>query len=357
MKTSAEAEPFANLSKLDLNKTHAALFNLIIYTQSSARLEYCKKIVKMVTKQFPCRIFLIQNEISNDQSSLKLNPTVAVEDKSHPLPCDTINLIGSGEGIKRIPYLILPHLIPDLPIYLFWDVDPIKETTILPYLQPLATRLIFDSEGVEDLPGFFCSMMKQLESSRTEIIDMNWVRTEGWRQIIAKTFDSKERIDLLERTTLIKIIYNKSSEPLTPFPQTQAIYLQAWLANRLGWSFEKMISSGDSTTFFYRNQHPNIQIQLIPRLNKELAPQEIIECSISDPDHFVCDFTRAGDHRITVKASDQYECRLPFTLLLPSLQSGRNFVQEIFYQKMSEQYPKILKQLNEIDWRGVDGSI
>lgn len=324
----------------------ASLFNLVVYAHDSKRLDYFKKIVDLVMDQFPCRIIFIQSDEHNTHTSLE----VRVPSNSKGT-ANQICVTATGEGLDRVPFLIFPHLIPDLPIYLFWSEDLTKDAQVLPFLKGLATRIIIDSENTEDLQQFSQSILKQLDSSPTELVDMNWVRIAGWRQIISRAFDSKDRVNLLRKATSIRIVYNDLYDPHFSQPKTQAIYLQAWLSSCLGWNFEKARMGKEKTILYYVNEDAiPIRIDLEPQLRKDLPPEEIIEVEISDPKNYDCIFSRKNISEIGVKASNQYQCLLPFTLLLPNLQSGRSFMQEIFYQRISNQYPKVLKMISQLNW-------
>lgn len=335
-----------NESKPDGSKVKSPLFNLIFYTHEPCRTEYYKKIAATIMEQFPCRIIFIKGDIHAQQPLLNVKVTPA-SGKS----CDQILIEAGKDELSRVPFLILPHLIPDLPIYLFWGQDPSKDTTILPILQPMATRIIFDSESTDNLQQFGQTLLKLFESLSTEIVDMNWVRTAGWRQIIAKAFDSKERFNLLCQTGKIRLVYNDVSDPSFTRPQTQAIYLQAWLASCLGWKFEKLEHQDKNHILTYQDHAGQISVQLEPMTRKDLAPEDIIEFEIGAPNNYECIFTRKTANQVAVKASNQYQCLLPFMLILPTLQSGRSFMQEIFYLKISDQYPGVLKLISQIDWR------
>lgn len=331
-------------------KIKASLFNLIIYTYEPCRTKYFNKIVQMVKEQFPCRIIFIQEDPSTQTPSLRVNVSVS-SPENKGAACDQITIEASGDEMKRVPFLVLPHLIPDLPIYLLWGQDPAKVSTILPHIQPLATRVIFDSETTDNLKNFSETILKEIDAAANEIVDMNWVRTAGWRQIIAQTFDSKERVDLLGKASFIRLVYNDLLDPSFTRPQTQAIYIQAWFASCLGWKFTQLENQQDKVILHYTNHSGPIQIHLVPQTRKDLSPEEIIECEISDPNNFDCLFLRKAANEVHVKASNQYQCLLPFTLLLPTLQTGRSFMQEIFYQKISTQYPNVLKMIGQISWR------
>lgn len=333
-------------SQPEMNQAKASLFNLIIYVHDPRRLEYFKKVVDMILEKFPCRIIFIQRDPSTKESTLVVSSLLGSQGIS-----DQLSIKASGEGLDRVPFLIYPHLFPELPIYLFWSPDLTADTAILPQIKNLATRIIIDSEDTDNLQNFCASILKQLAASSREIVDMNWFRIAGWKSIISRAFDSKDRIELLKKASLVKIAYNQLKEKDSSQVITQAFYLQAWLASCLGWKFIKIESDGKNSLLLYENSFP-IEVHLEPQNRPDLPNEEVIEVQISDPKNYDCTFFRKSNNEIVVKASNQYQCLLPFTLLLPSLQSGRSFMQEVFYQKISMQYPEVLQMISSINPKG-----
>jgi 6-phosphogluconolactonase len=328
-------------------KNKACLFNLIIYTQEPCRADYFKEMARMIMEQFPCRIIFIQGDRSSKESYLRqktLTETEQGKDSYAPILVEA-----AGDDLIKAPFLVLPLFVPDLPIYLLWGEDPTTENKILPHLQKFATRLIFDSECSEDLT-LFSQHMQEMLSTPTEIVDMNWARIGGWRELIAQVFDSKERLKQLETASSIKIIYNNLHSPFFTHPDTQAIYLQGWLASRLGWEFQKMKKAKNHLKLFYQKDQKAIEINLIGKNRPDLLPEEIIEIEGSNQETFVCQMIRQEKNQVIVHTSNQYQCELPFTLFLPTLRTGRSFMQEIFYQKVSGHYKDMLSLISKIKW-------
>src|SRR6185437_6618335 len=108
-----------------------------------------------------------------------------------------------------------------------WAEDPLKENPLSHQLECLATRIIFDSETTHDLSEFAQIILRHQAESGVGISDLNWARMENWRELFSATFHSQERLEQLKNTKTLLMTYNGS--------KTQAFYLQAWLATRLGW--------------------------------------------------------------------------------------------------------------------------
>lgn len=326
---------------------HACLFNLIVYTYASSKSEYFKEIVNLITQQFPCRIIFIegnQNVPSNGKPSN--NQVVTTQEISW----NRISIEVNEKNLSRVPFLILPLLIPDLPIYLLWGQDPCTENTILPHLEKLATRLIFDSESTNDLQQFSLKLLEHIQNSHMQIVDMNWARTSGWREVLLQIYDSPERLEQLATANKIQLTYNTYSNNNRIQPETQAIYLQAWLASCLGWNWSGPKVQTNKNTLHYSSSKGNHEISFLPTNNASFSPEEILEIEIKGCKDYACNLKRKNDDDIEVKASNQYQCELPFTLLMPSLDSGKTLVEEMFYQKMSTQYLAMLQLISSIKW-------
>jgi glucose-6-phosphate dehydrogenase assembly protein OpcA len=330
--------------------TKACLFNLIVYTQEPRRTNYFKEVVKMIMEQFPCRIIFIQGDQFSSDPYLNVHVSVEKSQTEHEIACDQVFIEAGGEDINRVPFLILPLFISDLPVYLLWGQDPTTENAILPHLQRFATRLIFDSESTEDLQHFSEDILKRLATHSLQIVDMNWARIGGWREVLAQTFDSPERLEQLANSHLIQIVYNNLCNEFFMHPETQAVYLQAWLASRLGWQFKSIETQDHAHIIHYQSAQATPSIQLIPKTQQNYAPEDILEFKVSAPQDYVCDLKRLSQNQVEGHASTQFQCELPFTLFMPTLQSGRSFMQEIFYQKISEHYAPMLELIRLAKW-------
>lgn len=324
------------------------LFNLIIFGEDARQTSYFHDIIRMISGHFPFRTLFIQNDPSLKAPFLRIKLTCESENPS--LPCDQITFTATGEGLARIPFIILPHLVPDLPVYLLWGEDPTLNNPILPQLQNYATRLIFDSEGTENLQQFCQSMLKQKESFHLELNDLNWARIGGWREILSETFDNPEKIQHLSSAKSIKITFNNRASDLFLHPETQSIYLQAWLASRLKWEYVKKEKEGKNIRLHYNAKGNPIEILLQGESFGQLPAEEIMEIEVTDPSRFLYSLKRKGKNQVLAYCHTMDRCELPLTLMLSNIWTGKSFIREVFYQKISEQYFQMLHLISKIKW-------
>lgn len=329
--------------------TKACLFNLIIYTYDATRTSYFNEIVNVVKNQFPCRIIFVQGNPLGKHNDLSIK-TIPPEKNSKGFSSEQIFIEASGQEFYQIYFLFFPLLVPDLPIFLLWGQNPTTEYSLLPMLEPFSNRLIFDAETTEDLQQFARDMLIRLNASSIQVADMNWAKIAGWREVFAQTFDSPERMEQLVSSHLINIVYNDNRSEQFLHPNIQALYFQAYLASRLGWQLLKVNQNGESLILTYQYKQMVRKMVLTHQKNVRFAPEDILSIEIQGEQGYACHISRVNATQIKVQASNQFQCELPLCFLMPTLLSGRSFIQEIFYQKMSDQYTKMLEKLCSIKW-------
>jgi glucose-6-phosphate dehydrogenase assembly protein OpcA len=143
----------------------ASLFNLIIYADVKEKSDFLDDMVKTILEKYPCRIIFISGNTDALKNSLRTSvANIIVGKGENAVACDRIHIDVSPQQLHRVPFIIFPLLIPDLPIYLLWGKDPTGEMDILPHLRPYASRLIFDSDSTYNLQDFSRKMLKEIDA-------------------------------------------------------------------------------------------------------------------------------------------------------------------------------------------------
>ncbi len=324
--------------KKDLFKQKASLFNFIIYTHEEKRVAYYREIVDTVIKKFPCRIIFVKGNTSDEKDEFKTEITLKT---AGPIACDHIEIHAGGTHLLQVPFYILPHLEPDLPIYLLWGQDPTSESEVLPQLVKFADRLIFDSECTDKIQKFSGKILSSLKSFSCQVLDMNWARLAGWRHVIASAMDSPERIDQLTHANEVTIVYNSHTTDAFSHTETQADYLQAWLATRLGWKYSSSSHDGNSTLLDYSG----IRIRLTPQKASAFTPGSIISFIVSTEDAHQFNIERHEDNlrQVVVNISSKEKCWLPITMPILTHTKGPSFIRELLYAHPSYHYNEMLE--------------
>lgn len=332
------------------NKMRASLFNLIFYTKKTPRDEYIRKIAHKLIEKFPARIFFISSEAQASTDYLKTAVAVmSTEQGEYDITCDFIEISVGGKGEQRVPFIILPHIIPDLPVFLVWAEDPTLDNPLCLQLQKFATRIIFDSETTEDLTKFSQAASRILQSSQCEIADLNWARLESWRDLICDTFADPDRLEQLKQTESMTITFNAQETPFFCHTKIQSIYLQAWLASRLKWIPKTVDSTASSHCFHYEFEGREIKAIIQNERYSSLPPGLILSLDLQTKgkDRFIFKRDLQNSHQISLEYSNNQACKLPTKFMIAKGESGQSLIKEICHKGTSQHYLEVLDLISK----------
>lgn len=329
------------------NKIRASLFNLIFYTKKTPREKYIRTISQKVIEKFPSRVIFITSDTESTTDYLQSKVSVLTP-SAERAACDIIEIDVAGKLEDRVPFVILPHILPDLPIYVIW-ADEISDSPLFTELKQLATRMIFDSEGTSDLSRFAKNLLSLEEQYKFDIADLNWARTENWRNLLASTFYSQERLEELKLCTNIQIVYNVEQPPFPSQTYIQSLYLQGWIATQLKWKLKKMERENGKISLTYDRQGRTVEINLYPEQHKTLPGGAILSIDLHTEDQSHFSFGRSLDMptRVNMRFSTLEKCDIPLQYLFAKEESGASLVKEICHKGTSTHFLGLLKGLNE----------
>jgi len=327
------------------NKMRACLFNLIVFNRYSSRTDYIRNIVQKVIEKFPCRLIFISEDPNPHAPYLKTAVSVIMpQGPSSTIACDHIDIGVAGNESARVPYVILPHIIPDIPVTLLWTEDPCIPHPLFEPLSKLCHRIIFDSESADNLLAFSKTVLSLKQNSKVDIADLNWARTEGWRDLITSLFDSSARFEQLKRLSVIKIAYNGKPTEFFCHLKIQSIYLLSWISSRMNWNFHK----ADKNLHF---EFEGIQASIESTEWEKIGPGTIISVNLTTAtkEHFDCIRIKERYHYVSIQISSEEKCDLPYQFLLGQTATGGSLVNEICMKGTSKHYLDMLKHLEVLD--------
>lgn len=334
------------------NLIKASLFNLIVLSQDPERAVHCQRLIEIITEKFPCKIIFVRADpLAQSDFIRTTNSIQTVGTGSNKVLCDQVTIEASLHQFHKIPFLIFPQIQPDLPVYILLSHDPLHDQVILPQLQKYATRVLFDSETLDSFHDFGQRMLSVIQSAQSDFIDLNWARTKAWRESIARAFNTQETFSQLAKSKTIQISYVNSPRPTKMRCETQAVFLQAWLAAKLNWKLVSIQREDGFLRITYKYDHISLTVSLVPKDTEILEPGSIFsfEAMTEGDYHFL--ISHEGDSKLVkVHASNPERCEMPYTIFLSNFQNGPALVNEIFYQPPGHHYPAMLQMLADPVW-------
>jgi hypothetical protein len=336
------------------NKMRACLFNLILYTQKGKRTDYIRKIAQKVIERFPSRVLLVTADKTPTEDYLKTGVSVlSAVAGEYDVVCDLIEIEVAGKQQERIPFLILPHLLTDLPIYVLWAEDPIEEDPITYQLEKFANRLIFDSESTDNLANFAKALLHHHHVSGVDIADLNWARLESWRDLLSATFYTEDRLSKLEEAKTIAITYNGNETQFFCHTRIQSLYLQAWLGCQLDWKLKEHKIESKKVCFVYEKTKGEVIFEITPAKHQELSPGTVMSVAIRTEKEENFSFCRNEKypHQISMEISTPVQCDIPIQFIFAKAESGQSLVKEICHKGTSSHYIKVLNFVKNLKER------
>ena len=122
------------------------------------------------------------------------------------------------EGAEvALPSAVAYLLVPDLPVFAWWQGAIPDGDSVFASLAGMANRLIVDS----DIAGIDAVERVSLHSGG--LVDLAWARTAAWREAVAALFDAPHQRKALGRLIALEVLG----------PRNEARLLAGWLRSRL----------------------------------------------------------------------------------------------------------------------------
>src|SRR5882724_12187198 len=219
--------------------TRACALNLIVYTTPWEDRGQLEDLLSRINEQHPGRtlILVAYRDIPTPRLEGYVSMRCRVLDAAGKQICgEQVTIEAGGVLIETAATAVAPLLVPDVPVYLWWNDIPHYEDKLFDRLSQMADRIVIDSAAF-DRPYDDMMRLSQTisdQSRRMRVSDLNWGRLTSWRTLLASFWDVPDYHPLLSVIDRIVIEYRPpkdAPEEIAP----KALLLAGWLASRLGW--------------------------------------------------------------------------------------------------------------------------
>jgi glucose-6-phosphate dehydrogenase assembly protein OpcA len=305
-----------------------SVLNLVVLAGDEGTAERCAAIIASTASRHASRSLILSAADPDGEPGLEasveaLSLTTAAGRTE--TGAETIRIRACGETGQHLASIIVPLLVHDLPVALWWPNDPPFDSHRAARLLPLADRLIVDGSAWS---GNGLDILAQLasaaESRHLVAIDWALLRQSRWREAVASVYDLPDLRPHLGAVRRIDVEY-ATDDPGDPAGNTNVVrplYHVAWLASRLGMTVHAPLRrepDGRRVATLRQRDH-EVDVVLQPggsELRAGSTVRVVITSRIRGTD-LVGEVT-AGDRDVEVTVRDGGRDRIKRTYLAPRL--------------------------------------
>ena len=209
--------------------------NLVAYAEDHDTGYRVERVLMDLTQFQPGRYILIRPALDTGEAPVRyyVSGHCPFWAEPHRVCCDIIKLVAQTDSIENLYGFTFSLLVPDLPVELWWPGDLPLKNKFFAKMAEASNRVWVDSAKFKN-PEQSVARLAFLWKQRfpgTLLADMNWVRIQRWRALIAELFDGAWA-KYLSQIKQVTLEYGEGSHPLRGF------FLALWMADRMGWKYK-----------------------------------------------------------------------------------------------------------------------
>jgi glucose-6-phosphate dehydrogenase assembly protein OpcA len=201
---------------------------------------------------------------------------------------------------RHLPAVVLPLLLPELPVFTWWEGTPPFSEDVFNELASVTDRLIVDSATFQDPVADLGRLLRAAQVLSPALSDCVWGRLTPWRELIAAPFNGPP---LRGATGAIHQVRVDAVDV------SAGLELVGWLASRLHWQLEEVRVVADLHTARYATQAGSCEVRVASTLGSASLTRAELEVSGDD-----------GPAHLRVEATPSY---LVSTLQTPGQPTAR----------------------------------
>ncbi len=181
--------------------------------------------------------------------------------------------LATVETLRHLPAVVLPLLLPELPVFTWWEGTPPFSEEVFEELASVTDRLIVDSATFLDPVADLARLLEVAQVPGPALSDCVWGRLTPWRELMAAPFNgpplrgaaggiSRVRVDAVDLSAGLELV--------------------GWLASRLQWKLEEVRVVDDLRTARYATQAGSCEARVASTLGSASLTRVEVEVAGDD---------------------------------------------------------------------------
>ncbi|GAC1492731.1 MAG: glucose-6-phosphate dehydrogenase assembly protein OpcA [Candidatus Limnocylindrales bacterium] len=228
----------AHSRELGVPVARASVLNLVVFATREAHARRAARTIADLAIRHPSRAVVILGDRQRRPGlgELELYCRLAGSATTQQVSYEQILIRARGDADARLASAVIPLLLPDLPVFLWWTGTPPLQAPHFDALLTLADRLIVDSADFARPDRTLAEIAAVARDGRGRygVTDFNWTRLTPWRDLVAQFFDVPAWRPFLDGITGVRVGFAVDADGREIHP-SQALLFTGWLASLLGW--------------------------------------------------------------------------------------------------------------------------
>ncbi len=217
-----------------------AVLNLVVVTFQQRLAEEAAQTLALLASHHPSRAVIIFAEPQAKESRLEAD--LAAHCQWSPggtkhVCSEQVALRAGGAVVEHLSSLIIPLLISELPIVVWWQGNPDPGAPLFHQLCDLGDALVVDSGDFATPAATLPGVLEATQRAAREcaLVDLAWTRLYPWRALLAQGFDRGVRSGEVRDITI---------ENGGDTPSAEALLCAGWLRGQLGTPLPLLLRGG-----------------------------------------------------------------------------------------------------------------
>jgi len=217
-----------------------SVLNLVVLAGDEPTAERCAETIAATAHRHPSRSLILSAVDPDGPAGFEARIegfSLAAAGGRGTAGAETIRIAARGETGMHLASIIVPLLVHDLPVALWWPMDPAFGSHRAERLLPIADRLIVDGSAWSGSGlDILAQMARAAEERRLVVADWALLRQARWREAVASVYDLPDLRPHLGAVRRIEVEYatDRPGDPAGDTNVVRPLYHVAWLASRLG---------------------------------------------------------------------------------------------------------------------------
>jgi len=271
----------AHAKEQGISVARASVLNLVIFATREVHARRAAVTIDELATRHPSRavVVLIDRDRAGREPELEMRCRLPHSGGAQQVSYEQILIRARGDADRRLASAVIPLLLPDLPVFLWWTETPPFDAPFFDDLLGLADRLIVDSADFarpdRTLPRVHA--VARAGHGRYGVTDFNWTRITPWRELAMQFFDVPAWRPFLDAITGIRVGFAVDADGREIHP-SQALLFIGWLASRLGWTAVERLAPSEAGGLLFSMRRADgtlIPVRIRPRFIRGLEEGDL----------------------------------------------------------------------------------